>query len=119
MHYRCAGTDAHHKRYYTDRGISVDPRWGSFENFLADMGPMPTPGLTLERKDNDRGYGPTNCKWSTWHEQFRNKSNNRWIEIDGVRKTLSDWASDLKIPQSTVRNRLNRGVPPKLALGLL
>jgi len=118
MKKRCAGADPHHKRYYTDRGISIDPRWESFENFFTDMGPMPAPGLTLERKNNDLGYSPDNCKWATWQEQSRNRRNSRWIEIDGVRKTLSDWITESKIPHSTVRNRIIRGISPKAALEL-
>ena len=45
-------------------------------------------------------------------------SDNRWIEIDGVRKTLSEWIAAAKLPYSTVRKRINRGVLPKRALGL-
>jgi hypothetical protein len=72
MHQRCSNPK--HIRYqrYGGRGITVCDRWGSFENFLADMGPRPT-GLTLERKNNDQGYSPDNCKWATWSEQNRNK----------------------------------------------
>lgn len=118
MKKRCAGSSPHHKTHYKERGISIDPRWLSFENFLADMGRMPNEGLTLERVENDKGYGPDNCRWATWHDQRRNRRDNRWIEIDGVRRTLTDWALELKIPDSTLRNRLNRGMEPKLALGL-
>lgn len=37
------------------------------------MGPRPD-GLTLEREDNDKGYGPDNCVWATWSAQQKNKS---------------------------------------------
>lgn len=117
MHARCAGADPRHKRYYKDRNITVDPRWASFENFLFDMGPKPT-GMTLERKNNYLGYGPDNCKWATKLEQQRNKRTTRWIEIDGVRRTLSEWVADSNVPLSTVRYRILTGVDPKLALRL-
>lgn len=57
---------------YGGRGIKVCRRWQKFENFLADMGPKPE-GLTIERRNNERGYSPTNCCWATQAEQNRNK----------------------------------------------
>jgi hypothetical protein len=57
---------------YGGRGIIVCKRWHKFENFYADMGDPPD-GLTLDRKDNDKGYSPQNCKWSTRLEQVHNR----------------------------------------------
>lgn len=57
---------------YGGRGIRVCSRWDSFENFLADMGPCPQ-GLTLERKDVNGHYEPSNCVWATRTEQSRNQ----------------------------------------------
>lgn len=57
---------------YGGRGITVCDRWRTFENFFADMG-HPPPKLTLERIDNDSGYGPDNCKWATRTEQNLNQ----------------------------------------------
>jgi pentatricopeptide repeat protein len=54
------------------RGIRVCERWHSFVNFLVDMG-EPPPGLTIERKNNDGNYEPSNCKWATRSEQQRNR----------------------------------------------
>jgi hypothetical protein len=57
---------------YGGRGITVCERWHKFENFYADMREPPD-GLTLDRKDNDKGYSPENCKWSTRLEQTHNR----------------------------------------------
>ncbi len=45
------------------RGIDMDPRWKSFDLFLADMGPRPE-NMTLDREDNEKGYWKWNCKWA-------------------------------------------------------
>src|SRR5262245_34099637 len=53
MRQRCNNPNNDTYKYYGGRGIKVCERWSSFENFLADMGPKPSPELTLERINND------------------------------------------------------------------
>ena len=72
MKQRC--NNVNHKSYkdYGGRGIKYCKRWEKFENFYKDMGRKPE-GMTLDRIDNEKGYKPSNCKWSTYSEQNRNK----------------------------------------------
>ncbi len=75
---RC--NDKGHKDYlrYGGRGITMCQRWNNFANFIEDMGDPPNDILTgerlsLERKDNNKGYEPSNCIWATRSDQQLNK----------------------------------------------
>ena len=73
MRRRC--TDPKHPRYhrYGGRGITVCKRWEKFENFFADMGVCPFEKGSIERKNNNRGYTPSNCVWLPRDQQSKNR----------------------------------------------
>lgn len=76
MKQRCSNSNTSQYTDYGGRGIKVCDRWDNFANFLADMGERPE-GMTLDRKDNNKGYNPENCKWSTRQEQNRNQRRTK------------------------------------------
>lgn len=68
---------------YGGRGITVSKRWQeSFANFLADMGPRPSPAHSVERNNNDGPYAPDNCCWATMKEQAANKRPPRTRSVE-------------------------------------
>ena len=68
---RCTHVNDPRYKDWGGRGITIDPLWMDFANFLADMGERPL-GLSLERKDNDGPYAGWNCVWATPAQQQRN-----------------------------------------------
>ena len=113
MKSRCYIPTNHKYPIYGSRGISVCDRWrDSFENFLADMGPKPSPKHSIDRKDNDGNYEPGNCHWATKKQQSRNTRKNHMIEIDGQRMCLIEWCEKLSVhknkPWEMIRKRNGR-----------
>lgn len=101
-----------HQAYhnYGGRGIKVCKRWAnSFEKFWEDMSPSYQPRLTLERRNNNRGYSPTNCYWTNYATQARNRRDSLPVdirkahELTGIsRSTLYyRWYNGLSMTSST------------------
>lgn len=93
---------------YVSRGIKVSEEWCNFETFLRDMGEKPE-GMSLDRIDNDKGYSKENCRWTDNHTQNRNRSDNRWLTMNGETLIVSDWARKLGMSISTLNSRLRSG----------
>lgn len=83
-------------RLYAARGIRVCKKWDSFDAFLSDMGPRPSPHHSIDRINNDRGYEPRNCRWATIGEQNRNKRTTVMITAFGDSKIAADWMLDAR-----------------------
>lgn len=95
------------------RGIRVCERWldenDGFKNFLFDMGRKPSPSHSIDRFPNNEGdYEPTNCRWATVPQQNRNKRSNIWIEYDGKKMILADWATYFGVTYSTLKEHLSK-----------
>jgi len=72
MRKRCFNPNYRGYHNYGGRGITICDRWNDFWLFVEDMGDRPI-GHTLERKDNDGNYEPSNCMWATRSQQCFNR----------------------------------------------
>lgn len=80
MRQRCTSKKDRAYKNYGGRGINICKRWNSFALFLKDMGLRPTPAHSLDRRNNNRGYSPGNCRWATKAEQLANMRKHVALE---------------------------------------
>lgn len=122
MKYRCSSPKSNAWIHYGGRGITVCRRWmESFDNFLEDMGPKPSPKHSLHRTDNDGNYEPGNCRWATALEHAKNKRPprkdrvvRREFGVGDIRRLLRA-AINAGITHPSVEIRLTNGT--KLVVG--
>jgi hypothetical protein len=107
---RCDPMRRHPNPDYAGRGIRMCEEWrNSYEAFLAYVGRRPSPEHTLDRIEVNGHYEPGNVRWATKMEQARNRRNSCWIECDGRRATLAEWAERTGLKNTTIRNRIRAG----------
>lgn len=109
MHARCKYPSVSSYPDYGGRGIKVCKRWSGFKNFLKDMGLKPSPNYTLERKNPNGDYKPSNCRWATKEEQQWNRRNTRWVQFEGQKVAMVILCKRFNISDDVVRGRLDDG----------
>ena len=98
---------------YGGRGIKVCDRWrDSFENFIKDMGPKPSPKHSLDRIDNNSNYEPSNCRWAVNAQQYRNRRSNVWISYKGEKMVFADLRRLLGLKTYKLNSMLDKGLIP-------
>ena len=93
---------------YGGRGITMCDEWRydfwAFADWAMENGYRD--GLTIDRKDNDKGYSPDNCRWITRYEQNQNKRNIPLYDD----MTLPDWCLEHDVSYDRVVTDLRNGV---------
>lgn len=116
MKARCTHKSVDSYYLYGARGIRVCRRWMKFENFIADMGRRPSKDHSIERRDYDKNYCPSNCTWATRIVQANNKRNNRHLTYNGTVKTIAEWARHYGVDYKRFWKRINSGLGIEAAI---
>jgi len=111
MRYRCQNPNERTYDLYGGRGITVCERWSkSFQDFVADIGPRPSPKHSLDRIDVNGSYEPGNCRWATQKQQCRNMRKTIVLTIEGQQYKAIELAEELGVKVNTVVKRAARGL---------
>ena len=110
---RCTNPDDPNYCNYGARGIKVCPEWMTgFEAFMLSMGPKHGDNITIERKDYNGNYEPSNCVWASHAVQNRNKRDTHVFEFRGKTQSLAEHLVEHNIPADAVYKRIERGASP-------
>ena len=110
MHERCENPKHDRFKWYGAKGISVCKEWKDFMIFRNwAMANGYNDSLTIDRINFKGNYCPENCRWVDMKFQANNRSNNRIIEIDQKKFTVSQLSIEYNLSQSTIFNRLKLG----------
>lgn len=112
---RCRNPNEKSYKHYGAKGIAVCDRWlngengmTGFECFAADMGRKKF-GQSIDRRKNEEGYHPSNCRWATTKQQNNNYSRNRNLAAFGKTQNATQWGAEFNIDSETILARIKRG----------
>lgn len=119
MHGRCSSVGHKDYEYYGGRGIKVCDEWKDyfvFESWALSNGFEP--GLTIDRKNNNDDYNPSNCRWVDRKTQARNRRSNYMINlkngssmclVEFLDKYCTDELSSKQLKTMITKNSLPEG----------
>jgi hypothetical protein len=109
---RCYNSKSQAYKHYGSRGIGVCDDWQTYEDFKKwslSNGYKDT--LTIDRKDYDGDYCPSNCQWITIQEQ--NVAGKKRVRSDNTsgeqgvyyRKDTDQWFAGIGVGKKFIRSR--------------
>lgn len=107
---RCNNPKNSSYKNYGAVGIGICKEWEdykTFEKWAKKNGYKKN--LSIDRKENNKGYYPDNCRWVTRNDQNRNKRNNSIFLIDGEWISQVNLAKKFGVVPLTIRNWANSG----------
>ena len=109
---RCENPKSPDYHRYGAIGISVCEEWHDLSTFLDwAYSHNWAEGLTLDRIDNEGNYCPENCRWADRHTQCNNKRTNTFLEFNGKKQTVANWAHEHGVLPEVLYGRIESGWP--------
>jgi hypothetical protein len=114
MRQRCNNPKDNAFKNYGGKGVTICKEWNTFINFYNwAMSNGYQEGLTIDRKDSNGNYEPSNCEWVTRAENCRraqkgHSRGNKFIEYRGRSLPLMKWSEELGIKYMTLYQRLKK-----------
>ena len=107
---RCDDQNYPRFKDYGGRGITVCDEWkDNFEVFYEwAMSNGYQENLSIDRKNNNGNYEPSNCRWATDVEQANNKRNNHYLTYGKETHTMTEWSRITGISYGTLSYRVNK-----------
>lgn len=108
---RCNNEKSTNYEFYGAKGVRVCQGWeDDFMNFyIWSMDNGYKEGLSIDRKNPEGNYEPSNCRWSTREEQDNNKRNSVKTIINGEELTLAQVAKKYGFKLVCIQHRYNVG----------
>lgn len=99
---RCFHEESEEYPNYGGRGITVCKEWqgeeGASRFYKWSMENGYAENLTIDRKNTNGNYEPSNCRWTDWETQNYNKRNTRKFLVCGEIKNLKEISEEYGIP---------------------
>ena len=112
MKQRCNNPRNQDYERYGGRGIKIEPPWdadfSSFREWAMENGFEE--GLSIDRRDVNGNYSPSNCRWVDGTTQARNRGNGWYEDVGGEIKLAVEWCEIFGIHYNTARSRMLRGL---------
>ena len=115
---RCTRPNFRQWKDYGGRGITVCNEWrNDYQNFKQwAYSNGYDDNLTIDRKNNDGNYEPSNCRWIPFEEQMNNRRTNHLLSLNGKTQSMKKWSNEIGINYGTLKSRIKSGWPIERAL---
>lgn len=120
-HMKARCQNPRHRAYdrYGGRGITVCAEWTDPETGFAAFAAWAYQNgyqdhLTIDRRDNNGGYCPQNCRWATAQEQAENRRTTQFETVAGQTHCLAGWNRVLGLSPNAIHDAARRGIPPRV-----
>lgn len=111
MRERCNNPKNANYKKYGAKGVKVCKEWQlsfmAFYTWSIENGFNPS--LSIDRIDPFGDYCPQNCRWVDIETQSNNKRKSVILELNGEKKTLTQWCKIYSVCPNTIKARLKRG----------